>query len=287
MPDDSAGALSISEGATDYIQIITTNGSEQVIIGTTATQTITLDGTALVTIPDNSAGALVIAQGAVDYLRVVTTNAGESIEYGNASTNPAHNFLGTGAVTVDGAALLLTEQAGDPTTAANEGGIYTKDDGGVTQLFYRADSDGTVYQLTPASTGNATDVVTTKTASENIAAGAPVNIFNSGGVPRIREADANDAARQRVVGLAAAAILSAAAGDVVTQGEVPVPDAQWDAVPAVGDVGSPVYLSTTVGNLTITAPSGAVTVVDLGTVSTGGTGAVTVLVNVKMPVKTI
>jgi len=44
----------------------------------------------------------------------------------------------------------LLERVGDPAAALNAGKLYTKDDGGVTQLFYLAD-DGTVYQLTPNS----------------------------------------------------------------------------------------------------------------------------------------
>jgi len=43
------------------------------------------------------------------------------------------------------------EQLGDPAAAASKGKFYTKDAGGVTQLFYRA-SDGTVTQLTPGGT---------------------------------------------------------------------------------------------------------------------------------------
>ncbi len=287
VPNNNATAMSINDAGTDYLAINTTTGSESVTLGTTATETITLDGTISITLPDNNAGALAISEGANDYLSIVTTDAGESVSFGNATTNPDYNFLGSGAVTVSGN-VQLAEQGADPSTGANEGAIYTKDDGGVTQLFYRADSDGTVYQLTPPPAATEANVLTSNfTANENIAAGAPVNIVNDAGNPRIREGDADDAARQRIIGLAQAAILSAAAGDVVTQGVVDVPDAQWDAVPAVANVGSAVYLSTTVGNVTITAPAGNVAVVDVGTVVRGGTGAVQVLVNVKLPVKTI
>ena len=42
----------------------------------------------------------------------------------------------------------LLEQAGDPLAAANTGKLYSKEQAGVTHLFYRAD-DGAVYQITP------------------------------------------------------------------------------------------------------------------------------------------
>ncbi|MBU1067468.1 hypothetical protein KKE60_06750 [Patescibacteria group bacterium] len=37
---------------------------------------------------------------------------------------------------------VLQEQGSAPTTAANEGAIYTKESGGVTELFFRRESDG-------------------------------------------------------------------------------------------------------------------------------------------------
>lgn len=46
------------------------------------------------------------------------------------------------------AALLLNEQATLPATAANQGGLYTRDVSGVTTLFYRRESSGTEIRLT-------------------------------------------------------------------------------------------------------------------------------------------
>lgn len=43
--------------------------------------------------------------------------------------------------------VTLLEQASDPAASANEGYLYTKDDGGDTELFYRDDS-GNIIQLT-------------------------------------------------------------------------------------------------------------------------------------------
>jgi hypothetical protein len=185
-----------------------------------------------------------------------------------------------------GTDVRLDEQASGPGGSANTGAVYTKDVSGVTELFYQ-DSAGTEEQISKAASGDATATVINKTAGENIAAGAPVNLYNNGGSPNIQESDANGAGtRPNCVGLAQAAISSAASGDVVVAGEVDVPDAQWDSVPVVGDVGEPAYVSTTVGNLTLTAPGAGATVVRVGYVSVGGTGAVKVSVNVGEPVKT-
>lgn len=244
--------------------------------------------------------------GSAVALNLGGVNAGV-MNYGNANEDTPHNFLGTGAGTFFGQVLIpdgevtvrgttevnlrgltMTEGAGDPSTGADEFAIFVKDDGGSPQLFGRTESDGTVFQITPpASGGAATSIENAYTAGEDIAAGAPVIIVNDTGSPVLEEGDANVAARQRVFGVATAAILDLASGDITTFGPVPVPDAVWDVLPAVGDVGSPVYLSTTVGQLTITAPGGAVAIVDMGTVVAGGTGAVVVHVNVKLPVKTI
>lgn len=55
------------------------------------------------------------------------------------------------------AKCTFPEQAAGPTTAANEGALYTKDVSGITQLFWRAESNGLESQLTnltPITTAN-------------------------------------------------------------------------------------------------------------------------------------
>ena len=46
--------------------------------------------------------------------------------------------------------LQLPEQASAPSTGANEGGLYTKEVSGATQLFFREESSGTERQITSA-----------------------------------------------------------------------------------------------------------------------------------------
>ena len=55
---------------------------------------------------------------------------------------------------LDASGLVFRNEAGsDLTTLTNEGALYTKDVTGTTHLFYRANSNGTVYQLTPGGGG--------------------------------------------------------------------------------------------------------------------------------------
>jgi hypothetical protein len=57
--------------------------------------------------------------------------------------NDDHNFSTNG----EHKKVTLIEQASDPTNAANKGFVYTKDDGGDTELYYEDDS-GNVAQIT-------------------------------------------------------------------------------------------------------------------------------------------
>ena len=51
--------------------------------------------------------------------------------------------------------LQMPEQSSAPATAANEGGLYTKEISSATQLFYREESSGNELQLTNALLGAA------------------------------------------------------------------------------------------------------------------------------------
>lgn len=116
------------------------------------------------------------------------------------------------------------------------------------------------------------------TAGENIDAGAPVSLADLAGVPRAYEADANGTGtRPQVFGVAVLAITAGAVSNIQVAGETAIlVDAIWDAVPAVTDVGKPVYLSNIVGQLTITAPA---TAIQVGWVSVGGAGATKIIVS--------
>ncbi len=69
--------------------------------------------------------------------------------------------------------------------------------------------------------------------------------------------------------------------DVIVSGTVAIADAEWDSVPTTGDVGKLVFMSTTPGNLTLTAPSTSGDIVQkVGLVAVGGTGAVEIIVQI-------
>jgi len=178
IPDNTASAFFIQEGANNYLAITTTDGLESITLGTapTISQNIFLNTNATIQI-GGAQGAVVTTQiddnvGTAyqvtnpvtgdNYILITTTTGLESMTFGSAPNNPNYSFAGAGQVTINGSldvvgsatlesGALLKELGADPTTAANQGAIYTKDVAGATQLFYRADSSGTVYQLTPTS----------------------------------------------------------------------------------------------------------------------------------------
>lgn len=61
----------------------------------------------------------------------------------NTGDSGKHNFM------------QMPEQGSAPTTAANEGALYTKEVSGATELFFRRESDGSELQLTGAETSGA------------------------------------------------------------------------------------------------------------------------------------
>ena len=66
----------------------------------------------------------------------------------NAADQGKHSFL------------QMPEQGSAPATSANEGGVYTKEESGATQLFWRNESNGTEQQVTntsPNTVGNNRD----------------------------------------------------------------------------------------------------------------------------------
>ncbi len=130
----------------------------------------------------------------------------------------------------------------------------------------------------------ATSVTFTKTAGEALNAGALLALVDDTGTPKAYHAGANGIGIRYVVGITLAAVTSGAPATIHVAGELAIPDAVWDAVPAVTDVGLPVYMSETAGNLTLTAPTASGrTVLKVGIVSVGGTGAVKVVFQVGDP----
>lgn len=125
----------------------------------------------------------------------------------------------------------------------------------------------------------ATTVLVSKTAAVGLTAGQLVALDNNAGVPGVFLADANGIVHlQHAVGFANNTVLAGAAVNVLVAGEQLVPDAFWDAVPLVANVGANVFMSETAGHVTLTAPTTAADVNQkVGVVGTGGAGVSTVI----------
>jgi hypothetical protein len=98
---------------------------------------------------------------------------------------------------------------------------------------------------------SATQIVVTVVAGEVFTAGSLVSVQNNAGVANGYKSNvATYTAKANVVGIAASAT------QIIVSGEATVVDAWWESVPAVADVGKPVYASEiTAGKLTMTAPN--------------------------------
>ena len=53
--------------------------------------------------------------------------------------------------------ITFTQQSSDSTTGSNEVALYAKDNGGTCNLYYRDESSGTVYNMTPNNAGHSND----------------------------------------------------------------------------------------------------------------------------------
>jgi hypothetical protein len=90
---------------------------------------------------NGTGGALNLSSGAGP-----TADGNVSLRVGGVEKLKIDNSLVTSTIPI------ALNEVGDPTTAANQGALYTKDSSG-THLFFRTESSGTIYQLTPTSGG--------------------------------------------------------------------------------------------------------------------------------------
>ena len=123
------------------------------------------------------------------------------------------------------------------------------------------------------------------TAQEALNAGDFVRFVNDAGAPKVQKADAtNTDNRLNGIGFALAAASANAAVTVRVAGVVDVPAARFDAAPAVTNVGQRVFVSTTAGQITLTAPSTAGLIVQRTGILVDGSGSPKVLVQIGDPV---
>ena len=135
----------------------------------------------------------------------------------------------------------------------------------------------------PAGSGTVVDVPST--AQEALNAGDFVRFVNDAGTPRVQKADAtNTDARLNGVGFAVAAAGAGAAVSVRVVGVADVPAARFDAAPGVANVGQRVFVSTTSGQVTLTAPSVGGNIVQRAGILVDGGANPKVLVQIGDPV---
>jgi hypothetical protein len=94
------------------------------------------------------------------------------------------------------------------------------------------------------------------TAGESITAADIIVAYDDSGSTKVRKANASISGRQEVVGVATTGGIADATINVAFQGGAMVA-VKFGSAPAAASNGSPVYLDTTSGQATLTAPSGA------------------------------
>ena len=287
---DDTGTISFNGSG-----FLTSSGLAVISLISSGVLTLTGGGASSLT---TTAGALTITSAAAATWK---TAAGLLTVEGAAGIQ-LNGGAGTSFMTIGVTANQLQVQAGRTLSTTGTGNINLPNNG---SALFQIEGVGVSANVTaanlgtltagPASNADALHTHTTVTASnlgvpgtsgEAIAAGAPVLFDNAAGVPRVFNADANGAGELvNVMGVNLTAVGAAAlAVTMIVAGRVAVPDAQFDALPAVGDVGKVVYLSENVGLLTLTAPTTTgSTVCRVGWVSQGGTGAVTIVVGIGTP----
>ena len=104
--------------------------------------------------------------------------------------------------------------------------------------------------------GNTAVDVSGYVAQEPLLAGDLVRFVNDAGTPKVQKADATNVdARLNPTGFVLAPAAAGAAVTVRAAGVASVPAGRFDVAPAVGDVGKRVFVSTTAGRVTLTAPT--------------------------------
>ena len=134
--DNTATALTISEGANNYVVLNTTDGSEKITLGNTTTQ---IDNV----VEDNVANAFVVKEGANPYITIDTTNGSEAIKLETAG-----NVSVTGITTISNATQNTTH---------NDGALVVTGGVGIGKNLYVSGSTTIAGNLTVL--GSATQVI--------------------------------------------------------------------------------------------------------------------------------
>lgn len=228
-----------------------------------------------------SGDALQVQDGGTDVL-VVSGAGGVDIDPTSGQSFTV-DVAGAGSISLDAAAasnFTVSGATADLTLGAR-GTTITLNETGDTALDGDFTATSIIGALNELLGGSSSQTVVAGTSAEALATGAPAAFTTSN---TVQEGDANSGdAREQAIGLVLNGVGSAAACEILVAGEMTVPDAQWDSAPGAGASGSLVYLSSTVGNLTTTAPGGTARVLKLGLISFADANANTTRVIVPVP----
>ena len=248
------------------------------------------------TLTGNAASSLTTSSGALTLTSAAaatwSTAAGALTLNGAAGINLQHNgttnlVVGSAALTVQSGIVLGTTGSGNINLPNNGSARFQIEGSAVGSTVTAANLDtltngSNADSLHTHAAGTATTITVAGTAGETLAIGAPVVFDDASGTAKVFKADANGAGELvNVAGFSTSAPAADAAASVLVAGEIAIPDAIWDSVPAVGNVGQKVFLSENAGKVTLTAPSTAgSTVQKVGLVTRGGTGQVKIVVQI-------
>ena len=218
--------------------------------------------------------------GKVFVAGVATTNT-HTFNISTSGTNPAFAIASGGRIhyydgsqPTDGQVLIGDTAGGNfakATITAGTGISVTNGAGSIT------------IAATGAAASSSTDI-TGYVAQEALNAGDLVRFVDDAGTPKVQKADAtNTDARLNPAGFAVAAASAGAAVTVRVAGVADVPAARFDAAPGVANVGQRVFMSTTSGQVTITAPSASGDILQRVGVLVDGSANPKVLVQVGDP----
>ena len=175
LPDNTTGALTIREGANNYLKFDTTDTSELITFGNTLTSINEV-------IKDNVANAYALKEGANQYIAVDTTNGSELVKFetgnvqitndlavnGGDLTTTATTFnLLASPTTVNIAAAATTLALGNTGTAARTVNIGTAATAGASTLNFGGAVTGNTFEINSTTSGtiNLTSDVTTGTVN--------------------------------------------------------------------------------------------------------------------------
>lgn len=226
----------------------------------------TLDTTGAISLDAGAASNFTTSSGALTLTSAAAATWGTAAGALTLNGVSGINLQFNGSTKLAVATSTLTVQAGTVLGTTSTGNINLPNNGSARFQVEGAAVGATVTaaNLNTLTNGSNADALhvhgasgLSVTAGEALAAGAPAVIANSAGNSRAFNGDADLSTRFDVVGLASAAISSAAIGTLNITGEMTIPDAIFDVPPVAADNGKRVYLSANVGKLTLTAPSAA------------------------------